>query len=536
MALTKLDKNLNIVSALDSEPNDVGGLTSEELKAKFDEGGKAIQEYINETLIPETEAAVEEVRGEIEGAVAGATEDLEAQLRGVVLGQIPNGTITEEKLDPEFVNSRYTKEETDELFAEVPAQIADAEKVGDIKTTIRNDIGDKWIPCNGGHIDTDKYPELGDMLPWGAAVDRTPNSQCLYPVLFGDGATIVFAGQYSSDYIQVFYSLDGLERAFSSSSETGGYYTIQSSYVEPRGLYCYNGVWCMVARSGNGHEVYYTTDVTNRNGWSKYILPSGEPFHLYCHNGTWVISGRTSTNSADSTACIWVSTNPTAGAESWTQYIVDEEVSSCAKQSVYHAGIWTVSGVTAVNRGTQSLQVYTTKNINGNTWAKNVIVSQSNYNYACYSYGLFAYDGVWAISSANAWSAHYTRLYYTQTPEGEWNYVDPTTPLGGTNSTRGKFPSTIYCHNGLWAYYECIDGSNSKDAYLRTTTDVSNASWDIYKLNSNQTPSYTFINGHGIITAGYGPSSTYTLCGYRMSKVTPNISVAGANTFIKAKM
>lgn len=112
MALTKLDKNLNIVSALDSEPNDVGGLTSEELKAKFDEGGKAIQEYINETLIPETEAAVEEVRGEIAGAVDEATKNLESQLRGVVLGQIPNGTITEEKLDPAFVDSRYTKTET----------------------------------------------------------------------------------------------------------------------------------------------------------------------------------------------------------------------------------------------------------------------------------------------------------------------------------------------------------------------------------------------------------------------------------------
>jgi hypothetical protein len=36
MALTSLTDNLNIVSALDDEPNDVGGLSATELKAKFD--------------------------------------------------------------------------------------------------------------------------------------------------------------------------------------------------------------------------------------------------------------------------------------------------------------------------------------------------------------------------------------------------------------------------------------------------------------------------------------------------------------------
>lgn len=52
MSIQKFDKNMNIVAALDDEPNDVGGLTSAELKAKFDEGGKAIKDYINETVIP----------------------------------------------------------------------------------------------------------------------------------------------------------------------------------------------------------------------------------------------------------------------------------------------------------------------------------------------------------------------------------------------------------------------------------------------------------------------------------------------------
>lgn len=55
MALTRLNKDMNIVSALDDQPNDVGGLTAAELKAKFDEGGNAIKLYLNGTLIAELE-------------------------------------------------------------------------------------------------------------------------------------------------------------------------------------------------------------------------------------------------------------------------------------------------------------------------------------------------------------------------------------------------------------------------------------------------------------------------------------------------
>lgn len=55
MSINKFEKDMNIVSALPDEPNDVGGLTAEQFKGKFDEGGIAIQQYINETLLPQLE-------------------------------------------------------------------------------------------------------------------------------------------------------------------------------------------------------------------------------------------------------------------------------------------------------------------------------------------------------------------------------------------------------------------------------------------------------------------------------------------------
>ena len=79
-----------------------------ELKAKFDEGGNAIKDYLNNTVIPEVKVAL--------GDKAGKDE-----LQGLVLGQIPDGTITEDKLSEELkeqigsmapASDVFTKEET----------------------------------------------------------------------------------------------------------------------------------------------------------------------------------------------------------------------------------------------------------------------------------------------------------------------------------------------------------------------------------------------------------------------------------------
>ena len=92
MALSKFEKDMAIISALDDEPNDVGGLTAAELKAKFDEGGQAIKQFLNETLTPQ-----------IDSEKAGRDE-----LEGLVLGQIPDRTITVEKMAPSIFTSILT--------------------------------------------------------------------------------------------------------------------------------------------------------------------------------------------------------------------------------------------------------------------------------------------------------------------------------------------------------------------------------------------------------------------------------------------
>lgn len=53
--INKLNADLSIIQKLEDEPNDVGGLTSGELKQKFDEGGLTIQDFINNSLIKDLE-------------------------------------------------------------------------------------------------------------------------------------------------------------------------------------------------------------------------------------------------------------------------------------------------------------------------------------------------------------------------------------------------------------------------------------------------------------------------------------------------
>lgn len=52
MSIEQFTKDMDIISKLPDEPNDVGGLTAAELKAKFDEGGKALKQYINAVVYP----------------------------------------------------------------------------------------------------------------------------------------------------------------------------------------------------------------------------------------------------------------------------------------------------------------------------------------------------------------------------------------------------------------------------------------------------------------------------------------------------
>lgn len=122
MALTPFSKDMEIIAKLDDEPNDVGGLSSEELKSKFDEGGKAVKDYLNDTLLPELEnkgiesvvrkgnEAVSYLRLNADRVLETSTDGTDWEATGssghLILG--PNGTALPQRSRMQFTNSTVT--------------------------------------------------------------------------------------------------------------------------------------------------------------------------------------------------------------------------------------------------------------------------------------------------------------------------------------------------------------------------------------------------------------------------------------------
>lgn len=105
MAFTELTDDLDIIQALDDQPNDVGGLTAEQLKAKFDEAANAIKDFINDSLIAELEATTNGSSGAdnigataISGLTGGTVQALLEALKtyvdtitaGLIVGEYPD--------------------------------------------------------------------------------------------------------------------------------------------------------------------------------------------------------------------------------------------------------------------------------------------------------------------------------------------------------------------------------------------------------------------------------------------------------------
>jgi hypothetical protein len=108
MAYSKITDDMNIIQALPDEPNDVGGLTAAQLKAKFDEAGNKLKTGINRLVdeLNESESGVAasgvsftRSAGVPAENVQDAIENVQSQISGISQGAVADGSITTAKLD-----------------------------------------------------------------------------------------------------------------------------------------------------------------------------------------------------------------------------------------------------------------------------------------------------------------------------------------------------------------------------------------------------------------------------------------------------
>lgn len=104
MALPTCNEDMNIISKLDDEPNDVGGLSAASLKAKFDLAGNLLKKALNDLVAAlGNNAAAKNIGFAPTTAVnktnvQDAIENVQSQIAGVSQGGIADGAVTAAKI------------------------------------------------------------------------------------------------------------------------------------------------------------------------------------------------------------------------------------------------------------------------------------------------------------------------------------------------------------------------------------------------------------------------------------------------------
>ena len=106
--IPRVTDELGTVSTLDDRPNDTGGLTAAELKAKFDADSGTLKTYLNDVLIPFLEGTsaaesigIATISSFSAGNVQTALEQIIGAMQDITQGSVADGSITLAKLATE---------------------------------------------------------------------------------------------------------------------------------------------------------------------------------------------------------------------------------------------------------------------------------------------------------------------------------------------------------------------------------------------------------------------------------------------------
>lgn len=456
MSITKLEQDMAIIQKLDDEPNDVGGLTAAELKAKFDEAGETIKTYINEKLIPSTTAEnipfaeTPEIPAD---TVQGAVEAVQKQLGEAVMGQVPDGSITPEKLAPETLEPYSTKEELESAVAGVETALeetsktlekdieenrAESWKVGDVRHSARTDLGEKWLLCNGEVVDSAEYPELDEILLHTVGstlkVKDTGGGDSSNGTLYGaasDGETLVAAGGVNGSGTPLVYAANHPDHTWTRVEPGGMGYVRRVVYAEGKWILCGGRTYTKLSTHDYRTDLVLWHTGDPYGTWEKIVvatLPNASNRYddyisgLAYGDGIWIAT--VSTGSSNTTGDgVWVYMAEALDGP-WRRVEVDTSYTSnnMLKGVAYHEGRWVVTGST--NR------TYYSDNpekgwVLANTAGTSVTVGGVDVAWG---------GGRWLIASGS-------NVYYTEDPANGWTTVDT-----GGNAAGLRYDE----ENGLW--------------------------------------------------------------------------------------
>ncbi|MBD5098284.1 MAG: hypothetical protein HDT35_01825 [Clostridiales bacterium] len=150
------------------------------------------------------------------------------------------------------------------------AQIAETFKVGDILYTLRTDLGDDWMLCNGESFDPKEYPELSEKLVGIGAmaekmtIDAVDWGNNLFPRYYATDGTNQLIGMYATDGSRadtVYWSTDNFKTSI------GKKLGMTSTNVP---VFFANGYWIAIPLFNNNPSIsVYTCDTPITGSFTK---------------------------------------------------------------------------------------------------------------------------------------------------------------------------------------------------------------------------------------------------------------------------
>lgn len=261
MALPKFEKDILIISKLADEPNDVGGLSAEELKSKFDEGSKLIRDFLNVELIP---AVASDIAAAAQGIAGG---------EGIDGASLRDGSVSSEKLTSGSVTAAKIG-----LNAVTAAKIANAAVTAD--KLAEDSVNTKHVA--DGAITREKIAEQAisadKIFPGAVVTDKLANSAVTEDKIAPNAVSAVYYAEIGTTWADTTgaapYTQDVEVTGLPDSDRIAADIVLNSDWAKAEEeLYEYAKIWKMIP--GNGTLTVYANEKTERTLQIKLLVVHG---------------------------------------------------------------------------------------------------------------------------------------------------------------------------------------------------------------------------------------------------------------------
>ena len=316
--------------------------------------------------------------------------------------------------------------------------------VGDTLTTIRTDLGDKWLLCNGETVMVSDYPKLAEILAsdlkscfldtedlWSGSSD----DYAINCITYANGYWVV-GGEYydgTNKYARIAYT-QSLGSTWTIKDVWGG--ATSSSATGNSAINCINyanGYWVVGGQYGKGGgRIAYATSPAGTWTMRGFGGGSSSYFPINCityADGYWVMGWRYS----DSVGNILYATSLDG---TWTTKKLWDQSSSVLNCITYANGYWVVGG----SYSASYWRIAYATSPDGTWTIKNIDVPG---HIKCITHS----DGYWVVGGWSNSSVYYASIAYATSLDGTWTRKD----LWTNSTTYGYINDSTYA-DGRWVF------------------------------------------------------------------------------------